>query len=184
MSLLLFDPDDHLEPGVRLRRNPDYSDDETIGAARMRLARDMEDGVLTNCPTCGCLAHVAKRSIHTSQAVGLILIARAGGDEEYVDTARITHSNSRMDVAKSKWWDLIVELGEPRDDGGRAGWWKLTPLGRAFVFRETTVTKYAHVFDNDVQWRSGPPVSIVDCLHNRFDWWELMHGGREARGAA
>jgi len=162
-------------PRVKLYRNPDYPDEMTVGEARLKLAEEMAHD-LTNCPVCGCLAHVAKRSIHTAQAVGLVRIARAGGFEDYVDTAKITASNATMDVAKSKWWDLIVELEERRDDGGRAGWWKLTSLGRAFVYRQASVQKYVHVFDNRVQWRSGPLVSIVDCLHNRFDWHDLMYG--------
>jgi hypothetical protein len=175
MSAMLFDPDE--PPGrITLRRNHHFPDDMTIGEARAKLAHMMELGIDTNCGCCGCPALVAKRSIHTHQAVGLILIARNGGVNKYVDTAAITHANARMDVAKSKWWGLLAEEGGKRKDGGPNGVWKLTPAGAAFVFNRMTVTKYAHVFDNRVQWRSGPQVTIVDCLHNRFDWRELMYG--------
>lgn len=159
-------------PGVVLHRNPDFPDEMTLGEARELLAPLVPDGV--TCPACGCLAHVARRNVHSSQARGLILLYRAGAAHEFVHSASVTDASANADVAKSVWWGLIEEESIRRPDGGRAGWYRLTSLGVRFVRAEATIQKYAHTFNKEVAWRSGEQVTIIDCLNNRFNYAELM----------
>jgi hypothetical protein len=82
----------------------------------------------------------------------------------------VTHEFSQL-----SWWQLIEEQLERREDGGKAGWWRITGLGKQFVRNEIEVAKYAYVFDGKcLGWDNDEHASIVDALGERFDYRELM----------
>lgn len=79
------------------------------------------------------------------------------------------------DESISRYWSLTEEeTSVRRDDGGRAGYWRITGLGERFVLAAVRVPKYAHIYDGSCLRLSGDPVSIVDCLGDRFNYRELM----------
>jgi hypothetical protein len=80
------------------------------------------------------------------------------------------------DLAKLRYWSLIEEDPAKREDGGRAGWWKVTDLGEAFVRRTIKVPKHALIFNGRLQRLddSSGYVTVIDALGKKFDWSELM----------
>lgn len=73
-------------------------------------------------------------------------------------------------------WGLIEEEPIVRPDGGRAGWWRITPFGQQFVLGNSTVPKYARLYDGRCLGLEGVPVTIRDCLGTKFNYADLMAG--------
>lgn len=73
-------------------------------------------------------------------------------------------------------WSLIEEANALRPDGGRAGWWRVTDKGEAFIWRGLMVPKYALIYDGRFLRYDNPKdlVSIKDCLGKKFDLDDLM----------
>jgi hypothetical protein len=146
-------------------------DDITLGEARAWLLDRVEAGAC--CPVCTQLAKVYdNRQINAGMAVSLIKMYRVGGTD-WVHVPTMVGARSREE-GKLAYWDLVEEATEKRPDGGRAGWWRITPRGERFTLNELRVPKYARVYDNRVLGFRGEPISIVDALKNKFDYNELM----------
>jgi hypothetical protein len=144
---------------------------DTLGAARDWLRERVDEGVA--CPCCTQFAKVYRRKINSGMAHALIRMHRhAGSDWFYLPD--ITAQWQGRDEAGLRYWGLIEELQEKREDGGRAGWWRITPLGTRFVRRAVRVPKYARVYDGRCLSLVGEPVSIIDALGDKFDYHELM----------
>ena len=71
------------------------------------------------------------------------------------------------DYAKLRYWGLM----EP---AGKAGWWRLTPLGRAFARGEAEVPANALTYNRRLYALVGDPVSIADCLANGGDFETMV----------
>jgi hypothetical protein len=74
------------------------------------------------------------------------------------------------------WWDLLEEELVLRPDGGRAGFWRITEIGRRFVEGEITLTKKAMIYDHTKLSMEGPQVTFAQVLKKPFDLQELMSG--------
>lgn len=143
----------------------------TLDDARAWLRDRVDKG--DRCPCCTQFAKVYRRRITSSMARMLIRMHRvAGCDYAYLPDLR--DGNGSMDTTMLRYWALIEEDREPRPDGGRAGWWRLTPLGQSFVLGEVEVPMYARVYDGRVLSLVGDLVHISDALGTRFDYAELM----------
>ena len=147
----------------------------TLAEARQRLGDALEEG--TRCPCCDQHAQVYRRSIHSGMARALVAMYRAHGTawQDKTATLRGLGSASR-DESLLRYWLLLEEATEPRPDGGRAGWWRVTSIGEAFVTRGLRVQKYARVYDGRCLGLDGEPVSIVQCLGKRFNLAALLAG--------
>ena len=149
----------------------EFPDDMTLGEAREKLRKMAEEG--TTCPLCTQNVKVWRRKIHASMAVLLIRMWRAAqGDWVYLPDL----PQKSRDGAGLAYWGLIVEATEKREDGGRAGWWKITPPGVNWVLARATVPKYARVYDGRMLNLLGEPVTIQDALGTKFNYRDLMEG--------
>lgn len=126
------------------------------------------------CPCCEQLAKVYRRNIHSAIARGLIMAYRAGANDTFVHAPTVTRSGDSLELSKARYWGLVEEESKLRPDGGRAGWWRLTPLGVAFVESSATVPKYALLYDGNLIRTEGDPVTIEDALGDKFSLMELM----------
>jgi hypothetical protein len=133
-----------------------------------------------HCPCCGQFAKVYRRTITSSMARSLILLYRAGGTTEWVHGPTIL-GGLRADEGKLRYWGLLQESAERRDDGGRAGYWRVTGKGARFVNGQLKVPAYAFIYDSELQDFDGPRISIRTALGTRFDYDELMSTGRTGR---
>jgi len=147
-------------------------DERPLGEARAYLRRGVEDGV--RCPCCTQLVKVYRRKLNSGMAVSLIRMYRAAGTD-WVHLPTQVGARSREE-GKLRYWGLVEEKNAVRDDGGHAGWWRLTDAGRSFVLGESRVPRYARVFDGVCRGLRGELVSISDCLGDKFDYAELMAG--------
>lgn len=145
----------------------------TLLEARAWLRARVDDG--EHCPCCGQYAKVYKRTINAAMARALIAMY-------HVDTTGTwgwmhlptAVPGERGDACKTAYWGLIEEESVARPDGGRSGWWRLTPLGGSYVRGTITMPKYAKVYDGRCLGLTGPLLSIRDALGTRFDYAELM----------
>ncbi len=130
------------------------------------------------CPCCGQFAKIYRRTITSGMARALILFYREGGTKEWVHGPTLL-GGARADEAKLRYWNLIEEATGKRDDGGRAGYWRVTRRGERFVNGTLVLPKYALVFNGDlIEFDDEEHVDIIDALGTRFDYAELM--GRPA----
>lgn len=152
-----------------------FTDDMTLAEARAELRELVDAG--HECPCCRQLAKVYRRKIHARMACGLILMYRAGGATQYVHAPTVTRSGDSMEVSKLRYWSLIEEERAVRPDGGRTGWWHLTPLGVRFVTGGVRLPKYARLYDGrSLGLDPSELVSIHDALGDKFNYTELMEG--------
>jgi hypothetical protein len=148
------------------------SEDGTLREARDWLRERVDEG--TACPCCTQLAKVYRRNLNSGMAHSLIAVWRVGGDG-WVHLPTQIDARSREE-GKLKYWGLLEEDRDKREDGGRAGWWRVTPLGLAFLRHEIQVPKYARVYDGRCLGLVGDPVWITDALGARFNYADLMAG--------
>jgi hypothetical protein len=140
---------------------------------RQWLRSHVDQGV--HCPACDQYAKVYQRPLHAG--VGRVLIAmyyEDGDPEGYVYIPSLRGIELGGDTAKARYWGLIEEKPDLRKDGGRAGWWRLTALGRSFVRGTVSIPKYARIYDGRCLTLTGQQVTIREVLGNKFDYDELM----------
>lgn len=145
----------------------------TLHEARERLMVERWEG--TDCPCCGQRAQVYKRSLHSGMGRALVIMYRAAGTEWQDKTVTLRGVGAAArDESLLRYWGLLEEAAVRREDGGRAGWWRVTDLGRDFVLERIKVDKYVYVYDRECLGSDGPTVSIRDCLGTRFDLRDLL----------
>lgn len=144
---------------------------DTIQAGKVWLISKLDNG--EHCPLCGQMAKIYKRKINATMARTLITLWRSAGGE-------FAHGPSlpgdTHEISQLVWWGLVEEEARVRPDGGRAGWWRMTDKGIAFVRGGLNVPKYAKIYDGRVLGFDGDPVTVRDCLGSKFDYSELMRG--------
>ena len=152
-------------------------DDTLLGDARQALREEVEKGAI--CPCCTQLAKVYRRHMTSVTGRAMICMWRESGTGwVHVPTLMkeqlpgIAHQGGYATLAH--YWGLIEEAGEKREDGGRAGWWRLTTKGAQFVQNEITVHQYTRTYDSRVLSELGEMVTIVNVLGKKFDYNELM----------
>ena len=145
----------------------------TLAYARDWLRERVDDG--HKCPCCSQFAKVYKRRINSRQARALIAMYQAGGTDwcHLPDVEAPLHLGG-SETGKARYWGLVEEASDEREDGGRSGMWRLTQGGVGYVQGYVLVQKYAHIYDGRCLGLSGEPVSIHDALGVRFDYDELM----------
>lgn len=141
------------------------------------------------CPCCNQYVKLYKRSLNKSSAYVLLLMEchfRGDPVEEWLHVpsyiAEMAADNPRRaaavrgDWAKMKFWGLIEEKPEVRADGSpRAGYWKLTPLGRQFCRREVKVPSHIYVYNGEALPRTvDEQITIDDALGTDFSYDEIM----------
>ncbi|HUB72808.1 MAG TPA: hypothetical protein VL979_02075 [Solirubrobacteraceae bacterium] len=166
----------------------EFTDSMELGVARAKLREKVWEGA--TCPLCRQTAKAYRRSIHAGIVVAAIRLYRATTPGEFGHLPTVEKPQRGGEGAKLRYWKLAVEEAERREDGGRSGWWCLTPDGgrsgwwcltpdgRAFVEGSHRVQRYAWVYDGRLLRREGELVSIADCLGDKFSYAELMNGGR------
>lgn len=162
------------------RRRPRYPDMPTVPGTTLQEARDwlrgqVTDGPGAHCPTCHQVAREYRRRLNSNMAYALIRLYRLGG-LEWVHKPTVLRGvgSAARDESLLRFWGLLEEAGDERPDGGRSGWWRVTPLGAAFVRREHTVREYAIVYDNRLLRLEGKAIDIERALGARFSYRELM----------
>ena len=144
----------------------------TLGEAQQWLAERITTGA--RCPCCNQFTRVYRRQINSGMARSLIAMYLHGSNGEWVHLPTQIGARSREE-GKLRYWGLVEEkVAVQRTDGGRAGYWRITDAGRAWVTGQTKVPKFVAVYNNTVLQRFGDQVGIMDTLGSRFNYAELM----------
>lgn len=151
--------------------SPPPGKSDSIGDGKNWLANHLEAGAA--CPLCNQHAKLYKRKVNSGMARSLIHMYRING-LNWVHV-RAIGALSREE-GKLAYWGLVEEQAGTGLHGGRAGYWRVTPRGEAFLKNRTTVPKYARVYNGKVYGFEGDPVTIKDALGTKFDYEDLMAG--------
>lgn len=161
----------------------------TLDEARAWLQANLREG--ETCPCCGQFAKIYKRPLNASMALALILMEkRFRTDDSWLHVPSFLADGNlspkmkaaiRGDWAKLKYWGLLEESPLERPDGSdRAGFYKITNLGRDFVGARVSVAKYVFLYNqtllglSDGNYAPAELTWIVDALGEKFNYAELM----------
>lgn len=152
----------------------DFSD-WTVERTKKYLEDNRKDGV--ECPACGVFYREYKWTFYSTAARGLILLNRLGGAEDYVFTGDLKQKygfKGQGDCSRWRFFGLATEDRDRKSNTGRAGYWKLTPLGVDFINGRATIPKKVYVVHSKPTRSEGPHVTVQQALGKRFDYDELM----------
>lgn len=154
-----------------------FIDTMTLAEARDELRELVHDG--HECPCCRQYAKVYRRKLNHVPAAALIALYRVAGREfAHLPTIiRERHpefANQGGYTVLSQHWGLIEEERARREDGGRAGYWRVTVDGELFIRNQFDVPSHVELYDDRVMKFRGSRVRITDCLGKKFDYRELM----------
>lgn len=156
----------------------EFRDDMTLKEARDALRELAEVG--HTCPCCKQFAKIYRRKVNSAQVQAAIALWRAAGREfAHLPSLDKRFAGNGGDISKLRYWGLVEEERTLRPDGGRAGIWRMTHRGELFVRGIIMVKKYAHIYDGRCLKLSGELVDVRECLGEKFDYAELMYGGKE-----
>ena len=133
-----------------------------------------EDG--TNCPCCHRWGKINGYQITSTHVRGMIWMLQNFPEGDWVDLGKappwILRSKS---MSTLQHWGLLESKTKGMDEDTRgSGLWRLTPLGRDFVYRQTTMPKHAFVFDNKLLKHSEEHIDVIQALGKKFSYAELM----------
>lgn len=152
-----------------------------IKAIRKRMEVLARGNKGTTCPMCKQNVKVYHRKLDSGHARGLIAMYNEsvcfnGNGKGFIYTARVWDVLTKHG-AQLQHWGLITEADETREDGGRAGWWRVTDKGEAFIQNRIKVFKYLDEYNGKVLERyEDEHVSIHDVLGAKFRLDDLMQG--------
>lgn len=144
---------------------------QTVVEARRWLREHDEEGAI--CPCCTQLVRVYRRRIHATMASRLIRFYRRYG-LDYGSLPKLTLGGAESDFGKLRYWDLIEEADLERQDGGRAGWWRVTVAGEWWVQGLSRIPLHALIYDSRLLRLEGRRIGVVEALGKRFNYAELM----------
>jgi hypothetical protein len=148
-------------------------EDSTLGEVVDYVAWGADNGGV-RCPCCDQWSQVYDRRINSGMARTLIRFYQAHGTE----WGHLRSSDDSREGSKLRYWGLIENEAALRPDGGRSGWWRITPAGQDFVRGRLRVAKKAIVYGNEVLRMDDTTgtVDIHDSLGTEFNYSELMAG--------
>lgn len=146
---------------------------DTLATVRAWLRQHAEAGV--ECPACFQHVKIYRRKVNAGMARSLIAMYTVGG-LDWVHVPTQIGARSREE-GKLAYWGLVEEEKAKRPDGGRAGYWRVTVRGEAFVRCRLSIPKYCQVYNGKVLgFDLSEVINIKDALGDKFDYTELMAG--------
>lgn len=133
-----------------------------------------------NCPCCGQLCKIYKRTLRADMASWLMWLIR----EYYRDPRWIHVTECKYDYmltmggdyAKLLHWKMIVQKENDDEKKRTSGLWKPTDRGVSFVTGAISVPKQALIFNAKFIGWSDEQITITDALGEKFSYKELMTG--------
>lgn len=150
-------------------------EDYSLGFAKQWLRDRIDKG--EECPCCTQFAKVYRRKISSGMARGLIEFYRQHGMHwGYLpDVDASVRANGMMPLLR--YWGLIQEETSHRKDGGRAGIWRVTVTGQAYVLGQIAIPKYTRIYDGkSLGLDVDEEETIADAVGRNFNYRDLMAG--------
>lgn len=145
---------------------------DTIQQSREWLEENRHEGV--SCPSCEQYVKVYKRTINGGMVRTLAtMYQKAGLEFVHVPSLRV---DSNHEVSQLAWRGLVEEEKRIREDGGRAGYWRVTVDGALWLKGVTSAPKYAIVYNNKVlELSEDETVRVNDVKMKNFDLQEILN---------
>jgi hypothetical protein len=149
-------------------------DPAELDTVREFVLANRREGV--TCPGCGQHAKMYRRKI-TAAAVRTLAKMYATHGQEFLHLPSL-RGVAENGEAKLRYWGLVEDMNAVRDDGGHAGYWRVTDQGVRFLRGEITVPKYALVYNGELVELDATDghVTAQQCLGHKFNLAELMAG--------
>lgn len=148
------------------------TDSHTIAQGKAWLRAKLSTGA--PCPLCTQHAQTYRRKINSGMARSLIHMYRTAGTG-WVHV-KVIGAGSREE-GKLAYWGLVEEQLGTGLHGGRAGYWRVTHKGVAFIRKEIRVPKYARIYNGKVVgFDHAGGTDIIEALGTRFDYDDLLKG--------
>lgn len=148
----------------------------TISEGKKWLRRQVRGGRGGTCPVCNRIAKIRRRPITSTMARSLIKLYQGAPFGSFVHWGRLI-GRQYSDEAKLAHWGLVEEERRTREDGGRAGYWRITQAGVDWIEGRSTVTQTGLFFNARCLGLEGPQITIADALGKRFNLAEVLAGG-------
>lgn len=161
----------------QLGYDPGY--DPLLSEVRHWLTENAPRGV--DCPACSQFCKIYLRQMTAVPALGVMLLSRPRLNVWIHLTEAFTEAYPRL-AGQGGYrnlgvhWKLIEERRVLREDGGRAGYWRSNAAGRAYVYEELKIPKYAVIYNGQCLGYVGPLVTIHDALGTKFNLNDLLRG--------
>lgn len=146
----------------------------------LEQARQEYRDVLKNnggkCPCCRRWGKINGYQINSTQVRGMIWMLKNFRRDEWVDLGKAPRWVLRSkSLATLHHWDLLETKKKTSEDARGSGLWRLTQLGRDFIYCRVTMPKYAFVFNNRLEKFSREQTDAVQALGKKFSYDELMN---------
>lgn len=148
---------------------------KTLEQARIEFQRAIQnDG--THCPCCRRWGKINAYQITSTHVRGMIWMLKNFNRNAWIDLGKAPRWVLRAKTMSTlQHWGLIEHKAKKQDEDKRAsGLWRLTPLGRDFVYNRGSVPKYVYVFNNRIVDLSSQQVDVISALKKKFSYEELM----------
>lgn len=131
-----------------------------------------------------CLQNAQLQHRPLSSGLAAILVyqhAKVGLDWAHTVDLLAESTNPKVrklrEVAKLAHWGLVEEEPTLRPDGGRAGWWRVTPLGVQWIEGDVLMASHAFIYNADlIGMDNRKKITLREALKKRFDLEELKRG--------
>jgi hypothetical protein len=144
---------------------------DTIEHSREWLDENRHEGV--SCPSCEQYVKVYRRTINGGMVRTLAtMYQNAGLEFVHVPSLKV---DTNHEVSQLAWRGLVEEEKRVREDGGRAGFWKVTLAGALWLKGMTSAPKYAIVYNNKVlELTEDDTVRVTDVKTKNFNLQEII----------
>jgi hypothetical protein len=140
--------------------NGRFTDYSRFGEARQYLEEHKDDGI--RCPLCRQYAKIYKRKLNKTMVKCLRLLYNASRDGHFVHVMTIMAHEARAsrEIDKVALFGLVESNHERKEDGNKAGYWRIKISGVEFLRGRLSVPKYARVYNGELLGYKGEPVNI------------------------
>ena len=150
---------------------------KSLAEAIREMREKIEEG--TTCPCCGRFVKLYKRKLHAEMAAFLCrLVARWRREQRYYSTRELCPAltKSATDGSYLVHWGLLEREPIPNrnEAGGKAGMYRPTDRGIAFVEGRITVASHIHILCGEIVGFSLDNIGAREALGDRFSYDELM----------
>jgi hypothetical protein len=159
----------------------------TLLEARAWLRERLAGG--ETCPCCDQRAKVYERPLTSVAARAVIALWRTHrtrfGHMPTVAQHHLADVQSQGGyLVLGAHWGLIQSESAALTGGGRAGFWRVTNFGEAWIHGRTAVPAKAVLYNGACRELVGRPVTVFDVLGTRFDLARLLGASRPASAGA
>lgn len=146
--------------------------DWTIDETRDWLWVRIEDGAV--CPVCEQFAKIYYRKINSTMTLALRTLYRFTQGGNFTQASKLPGDTHEM--SQFLWWEMVEDEKRIREDGWRAGYYRIAKKGVDWLHERISVPEFARIYDARLLELMGDPYWLADAVKNPFNFRKLMEG--------